>query len=98
MKQRIPSLKKKGIRVYTLALSELADRPFLAQIAKETNGLSWYADSVNEVHRVFSDLFLSLKKPQVLELTDKGFEIDSSSTEATFFVSRKNENDSNFCS
>lgn len=96
LKHRIPALKKKGIRVYTLALSELADRAFLGQIAKETNGLSWYADNVNEVHRVFSDLFLSLKKPQVLELTDKGFEIDSLSTEATFFVSRKNENDSIF--
>lgn len=94
LKNRLPALKKKGIRVYTLALSELADRTFLTQMAKETNGLSWYADNVNEVHRVFSDLFLSLKKPQVLELTDKGFEIDSSSTEATFFVSRKNEGDS----
>ena len=77
-----------------MALSELADRDFLASMAKETNGLSWFANEVNEVHRIFSDLFLSLKKPQVLELTKEGFEIDSSSNEATFFVSRKQESDS----
>ncbi len=94
LRNRIPALKKKGIRVFTLALSQLADRAFLTEISKESNGLSWYANDVNDVHRVFSDLFLSLKKPQVLELTDEGFEIDSSSQEATFFVSRSSESDS----
>lgn len=94
LENRIPSLKKKGIRVYTLAMSELSDQKFLASMSKAAGGLSWYADSMNEVHRVFSDLFLALKKPQVLELTKEGFEIDSSSQEATFIINRNHENDS----
>jgi uncharacterized protein (TIGR03503 family) len=94
LKVRIPALKKKGIKVYSLALSDLADRNFLSEISKNTNGLSWYANELNEVHRIFSDLFLTLKKPQVLELTKDGFEIDSSANEATFFVQRKLESES----
>ena len=94
LEKKIPLMKKKGIRIYTLAMSEFSDQKFLAEISKSSGGLSWYADSMNEVHRVFSDLFLALKKPQVIELTKDGFEIDSSSNEATFIINRKSENES----
>ena len=94
LKSKLPSLKRKGIRVFTLAISDLADRKFLSEIAKDGNGLSWYAEGMNDVHKVFSDLYLTLKKPQALELTKDGFEIENTTTEATFFVNRKLEKDS----
>jgi hypothetical protein len=89
----IPALSKQNIKLYSLALSDEADRAALKDMAKNTDGLSWYAKEVNEIHRIFSDLFLSIKKPQVLELTKDGFEIDGSTSEATFFVNRENKDD-----
>lgn len=91
--ERIPELIKRNIKLFSLALSEEADKIELKRMAEKTSALSWYAKEVNEIHRIFSDLFLSIKKPQVLELTKDGFEIDGSVDEATFFVSRKSKND-----
>ncbi len=89
----VPELTKQNIKLYSLALSEEADKIALRAMAEETGGLSWYAKEVNEIHRIFSDLFLTIKKPQVLELTKDGFEIDGSTHEATFFVNRDTKNE-----
>jgi Mg-chelatase subunit ChlD len=93
LKEMIPSLHKKNIKLYSLALSEEADKVILKNMSQATGGLSWYAKEVNEIHRIFSDLFLSIKKPQVLELSKDGFEIDGSTQEATFFVSRASKDE-----
>ena len=85
----LPQLREQGIKVYTLALSGEADRSLLADLARLTGGLHWYAPTAEDVHRDFSDLFLSLKKPQVAAIEGSHFNVDSSVNEATFFVSRK---------
>ncbi|HMO19007.1 MAG TPA: vWA domain-containing protein [Oligoflexia bacterium] len=90
----IPKLSKQNIRLHSLGFSRDADARILKLMSSKADGLSWYTRDVNTVHRIFSDLFLSIKKPQVLELTKDGFEIDSSTEEATFFVNRKNKEES----
>ncbi len=86
----LPAYKEQKIELYTLALSDEADRKLLEEMAKSTNGISWYAPSVNKIHKIFSDLFLTIKRPQVVELEGDGFEVDSSVNEATFYISREN--------
>ena len=86
----LPLYKEKKIKLYTLALSDQADRQLLAEMARITGGLHWYAANADTLHRIFSDLFLTLKKPQVMNLEGQGFDIDGNTTEATFYISRKN--------
>lgn len=84
----LPAFKKNGIGLYTLSLSDEADKELLRTMAQKTGGLHWYAPDVNTVHKIFSDLFLTLKQPQVVALEGAGFEIDGTTTEATFYLSR----------
>ncbi|MDD2942968.1 MAG: VWA domain-containing protein [bacterium] len=87
----LPGLKKKGIAVYTLAFSDEADKSLLRRIAEASGGMFWSATDANTIHEKFSELFLGMKRPQMVELTDEGFEIDESVSEATFYVNRKTE-------
>lgn len=94
IKEKLPEYSKHHIKVFTLGLSDLADKDLLGEIAKKTEGHAEYAQDVNTIHKVFSNLFLSIKKPQVLELESGGFSIDGNTSEATFFINRQAENDS----
>lgn len=85
----LPQFREQGIKIYSVSLSDQADRALLAKIANETSGSSWYAPDVDTIHLKFSDLFLVLKKPQVVPVVSGGFEIDSSVHEATFYITRK---------
>ncbi len=87
----LPELKSKGIKIYTLAFSEQADKDLLASIALGTDGINWYTDSVQTVHKSYADLFLAVKKPQMVPLTSKGFQVDENVQEATFYISRNGE-------
>ena len=89
LSENLPSFKSKGYRVYTLALSPQADKKLLADMSRGTDGLHWYTPDVDSVHKIFSDLFLSLKTPQLVSIDGQGFEIDGSTNEATFYISRK---------
>jgi uncharacterized protein (TIGR03503 family) len=86
----LPLYRQRNIKLYTLALSEEADKTLLGEMANITGGLHWYAQNADTIHKIFSDLFLTLKKPQVVALEGSRFEVDDSVTEATFFISRKN--------
>jgi von Willebrand factor type A domain len=82
----LPDLKVRGVTIHTLAFSEEADTDILSQIALGTDGINWFTSSVEQVHKSFADLFLVVKKPQVVPLTKKGFTIDEAVDEATYYV------------
>jgi hypothetical protein len=82
----LPDLKAKEIKVHTLAFSDQADRALLSEVAGASDGLSWYTLSPNEIHKSFADLFLTVKRPQVVPLTSRGFRIDDDVQEATFYI------------
>lgn len=88
VQELLPQLKAKEIRVFTLALSEQADRDLLGEIAAATDGLTWYTQTAEEMHKSFAELFLALKRPQVIPQTGRGFSIDSEVDEATFYINR----------
>lgn len=84
----LPTFKSNGTKVYTLSLSELADRELLGQIAAATEAATWNAPTAESIHKSYSDLFLTVKKPQVVSLTRKGFPIDAGVQEATFYITK----------
>ena len=85
----LPDIKTKGIKVYTLSLSDEADKELLSQIALRTAAAHWHAPTADQIHQSFADLFLAVKKPQMLPMTNKGFRIDAEIQEATFYINRE---------
>lgn len=84
----LPDLKAKETKVFTVAFSEFADRPLLSEIAAATDGLTWYTATAEDLHRSFAELFLAVKRPQVVAQTGRGFKIDDDVEEATFYINR----------
>ena len=86
MYKLLPELKRQNITLHTLALSPEADKDLLAEMAQATGGYSWYSESPEGVHEAFTELFLVVKKPQIVPMTTKGFAIDADVQQATFYV------------
>jgi hypothetical protein len=85
----LPELKTREIKVFTLALSEQADRALLGEVSAATDGLTWYTQTADDMHRSFAQLFLALKRPQVVPQNGRGFSIDSDVSEATFYINHQ---------
>lgn len=84
----LPQVKSQNIKVYTLAFSQDADRALLQHIAEASNGANWFTPNSDTIHESFADLFLSVKKPQVVPYGSKGFKIDNDIEEATFYINQ----------
>lgn len=89
IEQQLPRLKQLGARVYTIALSERADKELMQKLSGETGG--WYeqAESAEQLQRIFLRIFEKVGQPDTLPLKDNRFSIDSSIREATLLVFRK---------
>jgi uncharacterized protein (TIGR03503 family) len=85
----LPELKSTETKVHTLAFSEGADKELLSEIAGATDGLNWFTLSAADIHKSFADLFLAVKRPQVVAMTSRGFRLDEDVEEATFYVNRQ---------
>ncbi|MDR2337541.1 MAG: VWA domain-containing protein [Deltaproteobacteria bacterium] len=78
--------RKNKIKLYSIAFSNEADREFLEKLAQKTGGISYFTPDVNTLHLKFSDLFLTLKRPQVVELENNLLNIDAGIDEVTFYI------------
>lgn len=85
----LPRLKKMGVAVHTIALSENADHELMRKLAEATGG--WYeqVNNANQLQRVFLRIFEKVGKPDAVPLKDNKFTIDDSITEATVLVFHK---------
>lgn len=88
LERTAPELRQEGIKVYTLAFSDLVDKDLLSQLAATTGAVNWFTPDASKIHESYADLFLAVKKPQVVPLTKKGFKIDKDVSEATFYIDR----------
>lgn len=86
----LPAMLSKGIRVHTLSFSPQADKKFLEKIALKTGGLYWHTPTAEDIHESFVELLLAAKRPQLIGLGQKGVFIDELVEEATFYVTREN--------
>lgn len=87
----LPVLKSKEIRVYTLALSDQADRPLLAEIAGATGGMGLYAANPSELKEAFSLLFEAMVPSAAGRREPKVFYVDDASEETTFYLTHDPE-------
>lgn len=83
----LPVLKSKQTRIYTIALSEHADRPLLREIAGSTDGAAFYAASPSELERAFEMLFEAMVPSHSPAAITRKFYVEDSAEEATFYVS-----------
>ena len=86
--QVLPELKAKEIKVHSLAFSDQADKMLLSEISASTDGLNWFTASSDDVHKSFANLFLVVKRPQVLQMRSRSFTLDEDVDEATFYITR----------
>jgi len=87
--QVLPGLKSKEIKVHSLAFSDQADKMLLAEISAATDGLNWHTADSQEVHKSFANLFLAVKRPQVVPMRSRSFALDDDVDEATFYITRE---------
>jgi Mg-chelatase subunit ChlD len=85
----LPDMKAAGVKIHTVSFSDQADKDTLSQIAASTEGMSLFTTDAENIHQSYANLFLAVKKPQVLPLTGKAFKIDADVQEATFYVNRE---------
>ena len=86
--QVLPELKAKEIKVHSLAFSEQADKMLLSEISAATDGMNWFTATSDDVHKSFANLFLVVKRPQVLQMRSRSFALDDDVDEATFYITR----------
>lgn len=89
----LPELKANETKIYTLAFSDQADTALLAEMSGATDGLNWFTPTSEKIHESFANLFLVVKKPQVVPLTSKGFKLDDEIDEATFYINKEESPD-----
>ncbi len=85
----LPRLKKLGVKVHSIALSQSADHHLLKKMSGATDG--WYeqVDDADQLKRIFLRIFEKVSKPDTVPLSkDNKFRIDKSVKEATLLVFR----------
>lgn len=87
--QILPELKTKEIKVHSLAFSDQADKMLLSEISAATDGLNWFTANSDQVHKSFANLFLAVKRPQVVPMRSRSFALDDDVDEATFYITRE---------
>lgn len=87
--QLIPELKKLGVRVYNIALSDEADKELLAKISNSTDAWFEAVNNAEELEKVFLKIFeQSVNVPEV-PIAKNRFQIDHSVKEFTALIFKK---------
>ena len=87
----LPDLRAKEVKIFTMALSESADRAFLGELSAATSGLTWFAKDTEAIHKAYADLFLALKRPQILNQKGHNFVLEEEFSEVTFYINHQAE-------
>lgn len=88
----IDNLRQKKIRVYTLAFTRHSDLTLLELIGRQTNARFTVADTTNELHRIFTEIFEASKEPNMLPMPGGYFTADESLDEVTLVATKGLEN------
>ncbi|HHL39591.1 MAG TPA: VWA domain-containing protein [Deltaproteobacteria bacterium] len=84
----VEELKRRSIRVYTIAFTEESDMALLEEVARKTGGLFNVAPSDDVFHLVFGSIFESLKEPDMLPIEENTFFVDKAVDELTVVASK----------
>lgn len=89
MAQVLEKYRVAGANVHTLALSDLADKNLLQQIALETDGLYSQASSAEELMKAFLRAFDQAVPAEQVPMEDNTFSIDDSVNEFTALIFKR---------
>lgn len=78
----------RGVKVYAIAFTGESDKELLEKVSKRTGGFFNLAMTDKDFHVVFASIFESLKKPDMLPISDNGFLTDKSVEEVTIVATK----------
>ena len=81
-------LEGEEVKVYAIAFTEQSDRLLLEKISKQTGGFYNLALTDKDFHLIFSSIFESLKRPDMLPMSNNGFLVDGSIEEVTIVATK----------
>jgi len=82
----VRSLNRRGISLQTIALSRDADMEFLRDLAEQTNGSLWLAETADDLSKAFLDALNTAAPQEQLPIEGKRFRIDDGVEEYTALV------------
>lgn len=88
LEKMLPDIAKAGIKIYTVAFSELSDASLLRAVAEKTGAAFRYAQTDRDIHVVFSSIFERLKAPDTLALEGDTFLVDKDVKEAVLLINK----------
>ncbi|MBI5214102.1 MAG: VWA domain-containing protein [Nitrospirae bacterium] len=84
----LPELAKAGIKLYSIAFTELSDAKLLEDMAKATGGFFRLAKEDKDLHVIFASIFEKIKSPDTVPLEGDFFSIDKDINEAILLISK----------
>ena len=85
----MPEMKNAGIKLYSIAFSELSDQKLLADMAEKTGGFFRYAAADKDIHLMFAALFEKIKSPDSVALEGDSFNIDKDVKETVLLITKQ---------
>ncbi|MCL4492111.1 MAG: VWA domain-containing protein [Nitrospirae bacterium] len=85
----LPELPKSGIKLYSVAFTEMSDAKLLESMARETGGFFKLASTDKDLHVIFTSIFEKIKSPDTVPLEDNTFGIDKDIQEVILVISKK---------
>lgn len=85
----LPELAKEGIKLYSVAFTEMSDIKLLENMARETGGFFRYAKTDKDIHVIFASMFEKIKSPDTIPLQGDTFDVDKDVKEATLLITKK---------
>lgn len=89
LKALMPEVVKSGIKLYSIAFTELSDMKYLEELARAGGGFSKIAKEDKDIHLIFTDLFEKIKSPDTVPIEGDTFKIDSNIAEAIVIVNKQ---------
>ncbi len=87
--QVVPSLRRAGFKIHSVALSENADLDFLRTLGVDTGGSFSIARDANELLEIFVEASDKANAPEQVPLEGNEFDIDKTVNEFTALIFRK---------
>jgi Mg-chelatase subunit ChlD len=85
----LPELARSGIKLYSIAFTEMSDLKLLEDMAKETGGFFRLAKSDKDIHLIFASIFEKIKSPDTVPLEGDTFNIDKDINEAILIITKQ---------
>ncbi|MCW5588583.1 MAG: VWA domain-containing protein [Legionellales bacterium] len=83
LNELLPKLKKSQIKIYSIALSDNADKDLLKRLSNDTGGKYIAIQSNQELEKTFFEMFQADVQPPSVKIDGRTFKIDASVKELT---------------